>query len=67
VGVFYPIHPLFEFTSFSGGLSHQNLQLIGLRPKNIFGLKLELIGAKLELVGAKLELVGAKLEFRVET
>jgi len=64
VGVFYPIHPLFEFTSFSG---HQNLQLIGLRPKNIFGLKLELIGAKLELVGAKLELVGAKLEFRVET
>ena len=46
--------------SFSGGLSHQNLQLIGLRPKNIFGLKLELIGAKLELVGAK-------LEFRVET
>jgi len=58
VGV-YPIHPLFEFTSFSGGLSHQNLQLIGLRPKNIFGLKLELIGAKLELIGAGWSQIGA--------
>ena len=28
-------------------LSYQNLQLIGLRPKNIFGLKLELIWSQI--------------------